>query len=302
MDMGVPVVLVFVVFAIITAIKTVVITPQSSEYVIERFGKYTVTFGAGINLIVPYLDRIAHKVVILERQLDAFPVSVFTADNVEIELSTTTFFRVTDSAKSVYRIRDLANALRTTAESIIRSSAGKMELDQLQSSREKMNVEILENLRGACEVWGVEITRTEILDVKVDTATKEAQREQLIAERKRRATVAQAQGERERVQLEADGELYEAQKKAEALRITADAEAYSIEKTADAVAAQTRKIAAAINEGGQSAINYDIAQRQVAAISDLAAAENTKTMVLPTNVTETLGALTALTEMGKNGN
>ncbi|MEL0314634.1 MAG: SPFH domain-containing protein [Halieaceae bacterium] len=114
--------------------------------------------------------------------------------------------------------------MRTTAESIIRSAAGKLELDDIQSSRQQMNDEILKNLREAAEVWGLEITRSEITDVRVDEATKQAQRQQLNAERERRATVAKAEGERQRVELKADAQLYEATKQAEAIKLTADAE------------------------------------------------------------------------------
>ena len=108
-----------------------------------------------------------------------------------------------------------------------------------------MNDEILKNLREASDVWGLEITRSEITDVRVDEATKEAQRQQLNAERERRATVARAEGERARVELEADAQLYEAQKKAEAIRVTADADAYAVVKKAEADAEQTSVIAAA---------------------------------------------------------
>jgi regulator of protease activity HflC (stomatin/prohibitin superfamily) len=181
-DIGVVLTLVFLGLAVLLAFKSVAIVPQSDEYVVERFGRYRVTLAAGINLLVPFLDRVAHKIQILERQLDAFVISVITRDNVEIELETTVFFRVINASKSVYRIKDVPLALRTTAESIIRSAAGKLELDEVQSSRQKMNEEILQNLREASEVWGLEITRSEITDVRVDEATKEAQRQQLNAD------------------------------------------------------------------------------------------------------------------------
>ena len=155
MDLGIILTLAFFAFAILVAAKSVAIVPQSDEYVVERFGKYRETLSAGINLLIPFLDRIEHKVVVLERQLDAFDISVITRDNVEIVLETTVFFRVIDAAKSVYRIRDVPLALRTTAESIIRSAAGKLELDDIQSSRQQMNDEILKNLRDASEVWGL---------------------------------------------------------------------------------------------------------------------------------------------------
>ena len=296
-DSGVVLTLAFFGFVLLVIVKSVAIVPQSEEYVVERFGKYRQTLMAGINLLVPFLDRIVHKVLVLERQLDAFDISVITRDNVEITLETTVFFRVIDAAKSVYRIRDVPLALRTTAESIIRSAAGKLELDDIQSSRQQMNEEILRNLREASEVWGLEITRSEITDVRVDEATKQAQRQQLNAERERRATVAKAEGERERVELEADAELYEATKKAEAIRLTADAEAYAVIKKAEADAEQTRVVAEAIANDGQPAVDFEILKRQVDAIGRMAASENTKTIVLPSDVTKTIGGLSTLSEV-----
>ena len=300
-DLGVVLTIVFLGLAVLLAVKSVAIVPQSDEYVVERFGRYRVTLAAGINLLVPFLDRVAHKIQILERQLDAFVISVITRDNVEIELETTVFFRVINASKSVYRIKDVPLALRTTAESIIRSAAGKLELDEVQSSRQKMNEEILQNLREASEVWGLEITRSEITDVRVDEATKEAQRQQLNAERERRATVARAEGERQRVELQADGELYEAQKNAEAIKLTADAEAYAIIKKAEADAEQTRVIADAISQDGQPAIDFEILKRQVEAIGLLASSDNTKTIVLPSDVTKTIGGLAGLQEALRRG-
>ncbi len=300
-DLGVILTLVFLGLAVLLAFKSVAIVPQSDEYVVERFGRYRDTLAAGINLLVPFLDRVAHKIQILERQLDAFVISVITRDNVEIELETTVFFRVINASKSVYRIKDVPLALRTTAESIIRSAAGKLELDEVQSSRQKMNEEILQNLREASEVWGLEITRSEITDVRVDEATKEAQRQQLNAERERRATVARAEGERQRVELQADGELYEAQKNAEAIKLTADAEAYAVIKKAEADAEQTRMIAEAISQDGQPAIDFEILKRQVEAIGLLASSDNTKTIVLPSDVTKTIGGLAGLQEALKRG-
>ena len=300
-DLGVVLTLGFLGLAVLLAFKSVAIVPQSDEYVVERFGRYRVTLAAGINLLIPFLDRIEHKIQILERQLDAFVISVITRDNVEIELETTVFFRVINASKSVYRIKDVPLALRTTAESIIRSAAGKLELDEVQSSRQKMNEEILQNLREASEVWGLEITRSEITDVRVDEATKEAQRQQLNAERERRATVARAEGERQRVELQADGELYEAQKNAEAIKLTADAEAYAVIKKAEADAEQTRVIAEAISQDGQPAIDFEVLKRQVEAIGLLASSDNTKTIVLPSDVTNTIGGLAGLQEALRRG-
>ncbi len=283
-----------VLFAILVIFKGIKVVPQSKVYVIERFGKYTQTLSAGLNFIIPFLDTVAHKISILERQLPEFEISVITRDNVEVRLEATVFYRVVDAAASVYRIQEIDNAIHTAATSIVRSAAGKLELDELQSSRESMNLEIATNLQGAATIWGIEITRTEITDVIVDDETKSAQRQQLNAERERRASIARAEGDKRSVELAADAKLYEAQKEAEAVRIKAEAEAYAIEVEAKANAEQTRVVAAAIAENGQPAINYEILKRQVDALGNLASGSSTKTVIIPTDVTAAIGSLETL--------
>ena len=279
---------ILIIYVIYLGIK---IVPQSKVFVIERFGKFTRILESGLSIIVPFVDRVAFKVDILERQLPPFKMSVITEDNVEVELVSTVFFRVLDAAKSVYRIRNIDLAIENTAISIIRSAAGKLELDDLQSSREAMNQEIAARLTKAAEVWGVEVTRTEILDVLVDEKTKESQRQQLNAERERRATIAKAEGDKRSVELKAGAELYEAQKQAEAVKVQADADAYAVKIKAEADAEQTRLIAEAIKNDGQPAINYEIMKRQVDGLAEVASSNQTKTLVVPTDITKALGTL-----------
>ncbi len=157
-----------------------------------------------------------------------------------------------------------------------------------------MNQEIETNLREAAKIWGIEITRTEILNIDIDEQTKDAQRQQLNAERQRRAAVAEAEGEKRSIELKAEAALYEAEKEAEAIRVTADAEAYAIKATAQAQAEQTRVIAAAIADNGQPAIDFEILMQQVKAIGSLASSDNTKTVVVPSDVTKTLGSVELL--------
>jgi regulator of protease activity HflC (stomatin/prohibitin superfamily) len=283
--------IVVIVIALVTVFKGIRVVSQSEVHLVERFGKYKRTLNAGLNLIIPYVDKIKHRVSILERQLSEFSISVITKDNVEVILETTVFFRVTDAASSEYRIRNEELAIETAATSIVRSAAGKLDLDNLQSSRESMNLEIANNLRDAAEVWGIEITRTEITDVKVDEQTKAAQRKQLNAERERRAAVAEAEGRKRSVELDADAQLYQAKKEAEAVKVQADADAYSIRVKAEANAEQTRLIAAAIAENGQPAIDFEILKQQVRAMGELASSSNTKTVIVPSDVTKALGSL-----------
>tara|TARA_B110000285_G_C15065700_1_gene584983 strand:+ start:180 stop:1097 length:918 start_codon:yes stop_codon:yes gene_type:complete len=281
---------------ILTLYLGIKIVRQSEVLVIERLGKYSKTLSAGLTIIVPYLDRVAHRVSVLERQLAKQEISVITKDNVEVKLETIVFYRVTDAASSVYRIRNIDDALKNAASSIVRSAAGRLELDELQSSRESMNVEIADNLGKAAEVWGIEITRTEITDVIIDEATKEAQRQQLNAERTKRATIATAEGEKISVQLKADAGLYQAQKQADAIKISADADAYSVKVKAEADAEQTTLLAKAISNNGKAAVDFEIAKRQVDAIGELAASNNSKTLILPSEMTQVFSSAYAFLE------
>lgn len=289
--------LIIVALAILTLFSGIKVVPQSKVFVIERFGKYYRTLEAGLSIIIPYLDKVAHRIDILERQLEAQNISVITKDNVEVELETSVFYRVINSSRSVYRISNIDQALNTETSSVVRSAAGKLELDELQSSRDQMNAEIAKSLSPSAEVWGIEITRTSITDVIVDESTKAAQRQQLNAERNRRATVAEAEGEKESIQLKADGELYKTKKEAEGVKVAADAEAYSIEIKAAADAKQTSLLAKAIMENGKPAVDFEIAKRQVEAIGQLSASQNAKTLVLPSDISGIFSAFSALNEV-----
>ena len=294
------IVILLIVFVLLLIWRGVKVVPQSDVYVIERFGKFRRTLPAGLNLIVPFLDTVSHRISVLERQLPEFTISVITRDNVEVNLQATVFYRIADAARSVYRIRNVDNALHTEATSIVRSAAGRLELDELQSSRESMNQEIARNLQSKAEEWGLNITSTAITDVVVDELTKAAQRQQLNAERERRAAIARAEGDKRAVELAAEARLFEAQKEAEALRVTADAQAYSVRVKAEADAEQTRLVAKAIADNGQPAVDFEVLKRQVDALAQLAASPNSKTLIVPTDVTGVIGALHVIAEnMGR---
>ena len=289
----------FIALAILIAffIKSgIQIVPQTREYVVERFGKYTKTLRTGLNFIVPVIDKVSSKVDILETQLDELRISVVTKDNVEVDLISAVFYRVTNAEKSVYRIDNVANAIEQTSKSIIRSEGGKLDLDALQSSRDSMNIQVYEQLKKAAEIWGIEVTRAEILDVQLDEETKEAQRQQLNAERKRRATVAEAEGQKETIELNADANLYKAEKEADAIKVKADAEAYKVKLLADAEAEQTKVVGDAIKKHGQAAINFEIMKRQVDGLTELASSGQTKTLIMPSEITKVLGGIELLAE------
>ena len=275
----------FLLLAILTVYKGVVVVPQRQVYLIERFGKYQRTLQAGLNLVIPFLDKVSSEVDILERQLDPQSISVITQDNVEITLKTIIFLRVVEASKAIYRIQNMQSAVENAATSIVRSTGGELQLDEIQTSREKINEKIKNELSKAAEIWGIEITRTEIIDVLVDETTRMAQRTQLNAEREKRARIAMAEGEKRSQELVAEAELYTAQKKAEGIKAIADAEAY-----------QTEKLSQAILNKGESAIKFEVLKRQIEGLSKIAASGNTKTLIIPTEITGILGSLNTIME------
>lgn len=266
----VPLLLALVIIVLI--ILGVKIVPQSEKYVVERFGRFRLSLGPGINFIVPLIDRVRHKVSILERQLPNANQDAITQDNVLVQVETSVFYRILEPEKTVYRIRDADGAVATTVAGIVRAEIGKMELDEVQSNRSHLIGQIKESVEEAVSNWGIEVTRAEILDVNLDQATREAMLQQLNAERARRAQVTEAEGLRRAVELQADAELYSAEQAAKARRITAEAEAYA-----------TEIVAKAIREHGVEAAQYQVALKQVEALVKVGEGEGKQTVLLPAN-------------------
>ncbi len=265
-------------FIIICILAGVRIVPQSEKFVVERFGRLRAVLGPGINFIVPFLDRVAHKISVLERQLPAMSQDAITSDNVLVQVETSVFYRITEPEKTVYRIRDVDGAISTTVAGIVRSEIGRMELDQVQANRTGLILAIQEQLAAQVDEWGIEVTRAEILDVNLDAATRAAMLQQLNAERARRAQVTEAEGKKRAVELSADAELYAAEQIAKARRISADAEAYA-----------TGVVAKAIAANGLEAAQYQVALKQVEALSKLGESAGSNTILVPANALEAFG-------------
>ncbi|WP_296418916.1 SPFH domain-containing protein [Pseudooctadecabacter sp.] len=257
-------------FIIVCILMGVRIVPQSEKFVIERFGRLRAVLGPGINFIIPFLDRVAHKISILERQLPTMGQDAITSDNVLVQVETSVFYRIIEPEKTVYRIRDVDGAISTTVAGIVRSEIGKMELDQVQANRTGLILAIQDQLAAQVDDWGIEVTRAEILDVNLDAATRAAMLQQLNAERARRAQVTEAEGKKRAVELQADAELYSAEQAAKARRVSADAEAYA-----------TQVVAVAIAENGLEAAQYQVALKQVEAINGIASGQGSNTIVVP---------------------
>ena len=259
------------------------IVPQSEKFVVERFGRLHAVLGPGINFIIPFLDVVRHKVSVLERQLPNESQDAITSDNALVLVETSVFYRVTEPERTVYRIRDVDGAVQTTIAGIVRSEIGKMELDEVQSNRSQLIGEIKILVEEAVNDWGIEVTRAEILDVNLDVATREAMLQQLNAERARRASVTEAEGHKRAIELNADAELYAAEQAAKARRVTADAEAYA-----------TQVVAEAINTHGIESAQYQVALKQVEAVTEIARGEGQQTIVLPASAMDAFGEAFAM--------
>ncbi|RAZ85719.1 SPFH domain-containing protein [Cereibacter johrii] len=257
-------------FLILCVFLGVRIVPQSQKHVVERFGRLRAVLGPGINFVVPFLDVVAHKISVLERQLPNAMQDAITADNVLVKVETSVFYRITEPEKTVYRIRDVDAAIATTVAGIVRSEIGKLELDQVQSNRADLIQKVREQVAAMVDDWGIEVTRAEVLDVNLDDATRAAMLQQLNAERARRALVTEAEGRKRAVELNADAELYAAEQEAKARRVLADAEAYA-----------TGVIAEAIRENGIEAAQYQVALKQVEALTAVGQGEAKQLIVVP---------------------
>ena len=188
-----------------------------------------------------------------------------------------------------YRVDNLKGFIETSVKSIVRDVAGNQELDEIQRNRMSINEAIKTQLEETSKEWGVAFTRTEITDIDIDDKTKEAQRAELAAERTRRAEVIRAEGEKKVITLQAEAQLIKAEKEADAKKITADADAYAITKQGEA-----------ISKDGQSAVSFEILKKQVDAISQVAKSDNSKTIILPTDITKVLGSFETVLESIKN--
>ena len=266
------------VLVIVTLYKGIKIVPQSEKHVVERFGRLRTVLGPGINFVIPFLDVVAHRISVLERQLPNAEQDAITMDNVLLKVETSVFYRITEPEKTVYRIRDVDGAIATTVAGIVRSEIGKIELDAVQSNRADLIQKIRDQVVAMVDDWGIEVTRAEILDVNLDAATRAAMLQQLNAERARRAQVTEAEGRKRAVELAADADLYAAEQQAKARRVEADAEAYA-----------TGVVAAAIKENGLEAAQYQVALKQVEALQAVATGDGKQTILLPASALEAFG-------------
>ncbi len=293
-------VLVLLVLAIVVVIASVKTVPQGYQYTVERFQRYTRTLLPGLNLIVPFVDRIGHRVNVMEQVINVPTQEVITKDNATVSVDGIAFFQVFDAARASYEVARLDMAIMALTMTNIRTVMGSMDLDSLLSHRDEINERLLHVVDAAAAPWGVKITRIEIRDIVPPADLVNAMGRQMKAEREKRAVILEAEGQRQSEILRAEGQkqarILEAEGRLEAARRDAEAR----ERLAEAEAMATSVLSQSINEGSPAALNYYIAEKYVKAFESLAKAPNQKVVLMPYEATALLSTLSGIGELARD--
>lgn len=276
MSDGLIVAVVILVFIGVTIAKGVRLVAQGEEWVVERLGKYHSTLRPGLNILIPYLDRVAYKLVTKDIILDVQEQEVITRDNAVILTNAIAFVKITDPVKAVYGVTDFSEAIRNLIMTTLRSIVGEMELDEALSSRDKIKARLRESIADEAVDWGLTVKSVEIQDIKPSESMQRAMEMQAAAERERKATVTRAEGAKQAAILEAEARL-------ESARRDAHAQVTLAESSAEAI----RRISGSI--GSESApMMYLLGEKYIAALDRLSQSDNAKTVLLPADIQETL--------------
>jgi len=295
-DIAVIVLLLLLVLVVFSGVK---IVRQGYNYTIERFGRYTKTLKPGLNLIIPFMERVGAKLNMMETVLDVPHQEVITRDNATVTVNGVAFYQILDAARAAYEVNDLQNAILNLTMTNIRTVMGSMDLDQLLSNRDEINDRLLNVVDAAAASWGIKITRIEIKDIDPPRDLIEAMARQMKAEREKRANILEAEGSRQSAILKAEGEKQSLVLEAEGRREAAFRDAEAREREAEAEARATAVVSEAIAKGDVQAINYFIAQDYVQALKAFATSPNQKTFIMPVEATGIIGALGGIAEIAR---
>jgi regulator of protease activity HflC (stomatin/prohibitin superfamily) len=254
----------------------------------------------GINLIMPFVDRVGARINMMEQVLDVPTQEVITRDNAMVSVDGVMFFQVLDAAKAAYEVSNLDNAILNLAMTNIRTVMGSMDLDELLSQRDKINAQLLHVVDDATQPWGIKVTRIEIRDISPPRDLVDSMARQMKAEREKRAQILEAEGHRAAAILRAEGEKQSAILEAEGQREAAFREAEARERLAEAEAKATQMVSDAIAKGNVQAINYFLGTKYVDALKMVASAPNQKVILMPLEAANVIGALGGIAELAKD--
>ncbi len=293
-------VIIFAVFAVALILMGVKSVPQGHEWTVERFGKYSRLLHPGLHIIIPFVDAIGRRQIVMEQVLDVMPQEVISADNAMVTTDAVCFFQVIDTVKSSYEVNDLPRAMQNLVMTNIRAVLGSMELDAMLSNRDAINTALLHKVDEATNPWGVKVTRIEIKDITPPRDLVDAMANQMKAEREKRAQILRAEGERQAAIAVAQGEKESQILKAQGERESAFLEAEAREREAEAEAKATSLVSEAIAKGNAQAINYFVAQKYIDALGELASADNSKVILMPLEASGVIGAIDGINELIKS--
>ena len=301
--------IVILVFDLIVAFASIKVVRQSEVRVIERLGKYHKTAEAGLNFILPFVDKVRAVVSLKQQTMDVTPQSVITKDNVTITIDTVVFYQITDPVKAVYEIESLQKGIAYIAITTIRDIVGKMDLDSTFSSRDSINNQLRQTLDEATDRWGCKVDRVEIKDIKPPTDIRDAMEKQMNAERNKRAIILEAEGKRQAditlaegkkqaTILDAEAERESSIRRAQGVResriLEAEGNAEAIKKVADAKAQEIAQVYGAIMNAKPDDKLFAI--KSLETLEKVADGKANK-IFIPFDTTKSMGALGALTEV-----
>ncbi len=286
----------FILFvAVVFVIKAVKVVPQQNSWVVERLGRFHAALAPGLNIVVPFVDRIAYRHMLKEVPLDVPSQICITKDNTQLQVDGVLYFQVTDPKLASYGTSDYVMAITQLAQTTLRSAIGKMELDKTFEEREHINTAVVAALDEAASSWGVKVLRYEIKDLTPPKEILHAMQAQITAEREKRALIAASEGRKQEQINIATGEreafIQRSEGEKQSAINNAQGEAEAIKAVADATAQAIRKVAEAIESpGGMNAVNLKVAEKYVDAFANVA--KQGTTLILPNNMAD-MGSMIA---------
>jgi len=268
----VAVVFVFVVLVIVTIALGVRIVPQGFKHVVQRLGKFHKTLGPGLNIIVPYIDTVAHKVTTKDIVLDIPSQEVITRDNAVIIANAVAYINLVSPEKAVYGVEDYALAIRTLVQTSLRAIIGEMDLDDALSSRDQIKAKLKAAISDDIADWGITLKTVEIQDINPSQTMQKAMEEQAAAERQRRATVTRAEGEKSAAILEADGRFEASKRDAQAKIVLAEANRTAIEMVTQSI------------QNNELPVMFLLGEKYIEAVKNMSTSQNAKIIVLPADI------------------